>query len=176
MADTLSDSSNIPLWTVGQVITAEALNAPIGKLNEILSGVKPAVQVESAPGVSAVVAQVQLTTLARDLNMCKMFVNGVASGAEFPVAKPRALRHLGDTTTVNGITYTRVSAQKRTATRGSDSETQVVTPTYFVGAVFYAVGNIENGPIKALDSNGVLIDCEWVDLNTDAREWAKEAV
>ena len=170
--------ADLTVWVRGDSLTAKKLNEPVDAINRMTKGIALPQQVRktaTGKGGGAVVAQVQLTALGRDLNMCKLFLNGVASGEAFPVAKPQLLRHLADTTTRNGITYTRVNAQQRTATNGTVTETHVVSPAYVVGDVFYAESNLLEGPIKALDSTGTLIDCDWVDQNTDARAWRKKS-
>jgi len=77
--------------------------------------------------------------------------------------------------TINGVTYTYTSPDSRTATVGSDTENQRITPGYRETSFIVAVVNIEGGTGLILDRGGA--DEEeviWVDLNVDGRVWAGE--
>ena len=97
------------------------------------------------------------------------------AGATVYIAKPFMLRQTpfdGETITYldgSSITYAYTTQRERAADDGVDSETQVMTPDYYVGEVIRATrGNtgVVDGDTKRLG---------WEDMNTCGRFWAKEA-
>lgn len=86
--------------------------------------------------------------------------DGTTEGTrEYDVLKPWSLRRTPfDGQSRAGIGYTHTSNVRRTASDGSQSETQVIVPNYFATDELYAVKTDEG----------------WVDINVDGRAWAKE--
>ena len=81
-----------------------------------------------------------------------------ADGTEyetFNAIKPFNLSRLSGT--YNGVTYTRIDSQTRTASDGTNSETQTIIPPYEVDEEINIAWDISSG--------------RWIDLNTDARTW-----
>jgi len=85
-------------------------------------------------------------------------------GGSVVVAKPYYLRRSTfHGLTVSGITYTYSSSQTRTATDGTNSESQQVVPAYAVGdGILY---------VETPDGNGT--STTYMEVNADARAWAK---
>lgn len=77
--------------------------------------------------------------------------------ATFEVQRPYLSKRLTwDDQTIDGVTYHWVDAQTRTATDGTNTETQVINPAYHVGDWIDIGWSISGG---------------WLDMNTDARSW-----
>ena len=120
-----------------------------------------------------------------DYLLCRTW-DGTKSGAErIPVARPYKLRKTPfDGETRDGISWVYVTSNKRTATRVSDqkTETQVVTPVYrgFGGDAadtIYAVTGLDGGTdvVESGNEENPTKPVVWLDLNVDARAWAKES-
>jgi len=67
----------------------------------------------------------------------------------------------------NGITYVYTNPQLRVATLGVDTEDQVVVPAYVAGDEIWAIRLPRGG-------TGGIVGVDWLDLNLDARAWAKQ--
>ena len=90
-------------------------------------------------------------------------------GTPFQVWLPWDLqRATWDGQTLNGLSYTYNGLHQRIATDGEESETQLVIPPYFTGAILI-VGKTENGPVAAGTS------ADYFDINVAARAFAKAA-
>ena len=97
-------------------------------------------------------------------------------GKQERVAKPWKLRRTPfHGQTINGITYSYTGIDQRTATRGSDEETQVIVPAYYAGGDYHDELRCIKGQIGG---TGVEVNDEdvlWSDLNVDGRAWAQES-
>ena len=86
--------------------------------------------------------------------------------------RPYLLRKLPfDGETVDGITYTYSGfgeTQERSATDGSDTETQVVTPPYYIGEEIIVAEFIS----RELVGDSYVRTAFWIDLNSGGRCWA----
>ena len=73
----------------------------------------------------------------------------------------------------DGVTFVHDSTIQRTASAtGEDDETQVIVPAYVIGDIIVAMQNIVGGNgVKDRDGKAL----RWMDLNVDARAWAKQA-
>lgn len=91
---------------------------------------------------------------------------------EILIAKPYLLRQ--SLASRNSLTFT-YSSNTRTADDGSETEDQVVVPSYVVGDVIYAMRNVQGGTSVNISINGIDKKVVWLDLNIDGRAWAKEA-
>ena len=86
------------------------------------------------------------------------------------VAKPPALRKSQyNGITRNSITYTYVSAQQRTASDGTNSQTEVIVPSYQDDDVIFAM----RADTGVFDSGGAPV--VWQDINDWGRAWAEQA-
>ncbi|MCP4539826.1 MAG: hypothetical protein GY832_22025 [Chloroflexi bacterium] len=115
--------------------------------------------------------QVKAAGWQNDYLQCTAYdqVNAAAQG-DVNVAKPWELRRTPfDTETITyanaqSITYTYSSQRERSATDGTYTETQLVTPDYAEDEIILAI----RGNTGVTDALG------WTDLNVAGRQWAKE--
>jgi hypothetical protein len=92
------------------------------------------------------------------------------SGNQVVVAKPWLIRRSPfDGQVVNGISYTYSGVNRREAWDGEETtETQLITPNYFNGAVILAVRHDTNVQVTA----GTNVNAEWIEIS-NARSWAE---
>lgn len=161
-------------WRRRQPLEARKLNQVVEAITRQEQGA-PAIQQRVASEVTLPeIRQFKVTEVLQDYLVCLPW-DGVAEGTALTyVAKPPTLR--ASVTARNGITYTGVSTngQTRTATSGSDSETQVIIPTYLLGDVLYAVRNVKGGTGVTREAGGADVPVVWQDLNVDGRQWAED--
>lgn len=103
--------------------------------------------------------------------ICKRLWRGATLGTEnVYIARPRLLRCIAET--LDGVTYTPINANSRTASNGSDpDETQTVTYPYLAGDVIEATPGRGNTGVTIVDQQrGRLID-----MNIDGRMWGVDA-
>ena len=110
---------------------------------------------------------------SNDYLVCRTWDGTTEGSTDVLVAKPYLLQrtpfHGVAVTYPNAqvITYTYAAAYERTADDTVDSETQIVTPRYFVDEEIIGIAVPRGG--TGVD------DCDWMDLNTAGRHWAKES-
>lgn len=155
----------------GELIRADRWNTLTDALNRGTSGVDgPLNDSDLGKGRAALFRLFKIRVIDIDTLYCVEFINGEEGTEEFTVAKPPLLR--GNLASHNSITFTSVSNVSRTADDGTDTETQVVVPAYVVDDLIVGIRGIFGGS-NLFDVDGEAI--EWMDLNVDARAWAKEA-
>jgi len=121
------------------------------------------------PVAGNIIQQFAVRSVQDDYLICQAWDGGFLSGIDVQVAKPFLLKNsFFDGQTVDGVSYTYLDVNTREATDGTTTETQLVTPSYFLDATIYAVKDVIGG----VDLNGSGI--EWLDLNVDGRAWAKQ--
>jgi hypothetical protein len=111
------------------------------------------------------------TLTARKLENCSETgagLNFLEGAPEITIWKPWELqRQAYASLTVDGVTYTYTSSQKRSGVLSGNTETEIIIPRYYVGCVVYASrvrgGAAPNGPTTRL-----------MDKNNAGRAWAKE--
>lgn len=162
----------IPRFQEDEPLSALKLNAICDSLSKILNGSGLNNQVDNDP-IAPIVQQFKLVGFASYYLLCHYW-DGTNEGTDsIYVALPNKLRpSTWDGKTISGITYASTGLQTLTATRTSDSAVenwQIVLP-YVINDIFYAVSNIRGGS-GVVDGLGNAI--RWVDMNTDARAWAK---
>jgi len=114
--------------------------------------------------------QVKIKGILDDHLSCVEF-DGTNDGDPINIAKPYQLRR--SLLTHNDVTFVHSSATQRTASAaGEDDETQVIVPAYVIDDIIIAFQNILGGT-NAKDLDGKPF--RWMDLNIDARAWAKQA-
>lgn len=133
--------------------------------------------------------RVRVKEIKDDHLVCKLFIPDAATGKQEDtpdifVAKPFELRKTAfDTKTFtypNGqnITYTFASSvqDERTADDGTDTETQIMTPQYFVDTEIIAIRGIDGSTGVTITVTDVVepIRLEWEDINNAGRFWAKK--
>ena len=94
------------------------------------------------------------------------------AATDIDIAKPWELRRdVFDGRTFSGIAYAFSSMTRRSATKGTIQETQVIIPAYRVGGLIYAAKGLRGGVDVRLAGKAL----EWLDLNADGRAWARES-
>lgn len=161
-------------WRRGEKIEASRLSAVTKRINSLSDSFGSPKQV--AGGTASVVPEIRrfrVVSVETDYLYCNTW-DGVTQGdVAVKVVLPYLLRRTPfDGYTRNGITYTYTSDTEREADDGSDTETQVIVPSYVVDDEIYAVRNV-TGTSGVRDSDNVPVD--WLDLNVDGRAWAKQA-
>lgn len=111
------------------------LNQLVKSVNRLTSGVDLPSQSKTAGKAGAVAAVAfTLVSVSNDYLVCTD-----ANGNTVNIAKPYELRYTPfHGQTINGITYTYSSSTQRSATDGTDTETQYITPNYVAGAEIIA--------------------------------------
>lgn len=140
-----------------------------------------------APGMTSAfersIVQVQqfvVYQIKKDFLHCHAY-NGTDedSAGVYVVAKPPQLR--ASLASHNSVAFTGYSANGQSRTAGGD-ESQIIIPLYVAGDTIYAIRGITGGvkiTVYAGENPGGVetkagsFFCEWLDLNVDARFWAK---
>lgn len=166
--------SDIARVAKGERIFANGQNRVIEAVNRLSRGVAPPQQVFSGDKrpVPIGVRQFKLVSVQTDYLVCNEWDGTTQGDGEYKIALPWMLRQTPfDGQTRNGITYTYASASERTADDGSNTETQVIVPSYVAGDVIYGMKEIRGGT-DTEDEAGDTVG--WLDLNIDARAWARQ--
>lgn len=176
---------DIDRWKRGDVLTARRLNETVDTVNRILPGVRPPRQTFSTPLLSpsgtasggVIVQQMKIVAVGNNFLECNPY-DGLSVDTETSilVAKPYLLRRAPfEDNGRDDLTFTYTDGSTRTASNGSDTEDQVITPSYVAGDVIYAVRGVVGGTdvenTSATDDPPV----EWLDMNVDGRSWAKDS-
>ena len=113
-----------------------------------------------------------------DYLLCETWNGTTGGGVTINIAKPPKLRHSVVTEALAGTTwnYTYSSESgyndgKRTASDGTNSEKQVVIPLFLIGDEIYATK-----PTRKTGVTVSSVELEYLDLNVDARAWARKYV
>jgi len=150
-------------YRAGDPIPARALNQTNRAVERLVGGVAPPRQVES-PSARPRTARFQLQSISADHLVCKTYDGTTVGDTNINVAKPPQLRE--SNTAHDGHTFdTFVGGVQRTA---DSTEVQVIVPNYVALDEIYAIRDLRGG-------TGVTDAPEWLDLNVDARAWAKQA-
>lgn len=166
-------------WRRGQAITAAKLDEPGAVLRELQRGIVAPRQVNPGAASSAPeVRRFKIKEILQDYMQCAQW-DGVKEGPVTYVAKPLLLRASATTRvfTAGTLTFSDATStgSQRVATLDATSETQVVVPEYVVDDEIIAIRNIRGKTGLTRMDAGVEKDVEWLDMNTDARAWAKQA-
>jgi hypothetical protein len=124
----------------------------------------------------SVVKQYIVKTVLQDTLVCAEYTGGVQSTTTVEIAKPEKLRRKAyDGKTIDSITYTFTDNTTRSATDGSSTETQVVTPKYLTERdIIYAIGvGNDIGVLTEVETGSDPVTVTLIDLNLDARAWMK---
>ena len=166
----------VPQWTVGDPITAAKLQQMSTAIQSGIGGSNGASQVRYGSGASSLIQQMVVSEIYTDYLICYTFDGEENGQVEIVVAKPYLLR--GSTwdgyTDTDGVSYTSTGAQTMTATKSTPSPSvtenwKTIFP-YEYGDVIMVATNIRGGTFTT-DADGD--DINALDLNTDARAWAK---
>jgi hypothetical protein len=127
------------------------------------------------------IVDVKVTAIQDDYLECTRYTPGeTTAGGSIEVARAYMLRRTpfdGSTITYeNGqaVAYTYATGRSRTADDGTTSETQVLTPDYWIGEILTAVG----GPTgvtyeKTVDGATATVEVLYSDITPSGRYWAK---
>ena len=174
MAD--NTSFRITPWRRGDKLERDKLNQPGKAINRILLDIAGPRQKESAGRVPPPqIRLMKIQSIDDDFLICRTW-NGTTLGpTDIKVAKPYMLRKTPfDGETRAGITYTYTSVGTRTADDQTETEDQVIVPSYLANDEIIAILGTKGGT-NTTDGEEDPKKINWLDLNVDARAWAKEA-
>ena len=120
----------------------------------------------------------KIAEIKPDYMQCTQW-DGVKDGPVTYVAKPFLLRASVKSRSFSGgiIAFSAVTSNggQRLATLGAVAETQVIVPEYVVGDEIIAVRNVKGKTGVTRPEAGEVKEVIWLDMNTDARAWAKKS-
>lgn len=181
-------TNTLTRWNKRQPISARQLNETVDQVNRIGRGVAAPVQRKpDSKSLASTVRQFKIVSEEDDYLICNAF-DGVDSGdVDFKIAKPYLLRRkpfdseLDDPPDArDGLTFVYQDDvngdPERVATNeSSETETQVIVPSYIVGDIIYATKSVKGGTGVVITINEIDEKIEWLDDNRDARAWAKKS-
>lgn len=160
-------------WIPGESVSARKLNQLSDGVTRLDSGVVSA-EIPPIQRPLVQIFQMKLNFILGDYVQGREY-RVYDDGSEFEgtvditAARPYLLRRTPfDGQVYNGITYTYIDQDTRTATDGSTVETQRITPDYVLGDIIYVVREVLGG-------TAVSVSLRALDLNVDGRCWAAEA-
>jgi hypothetical protein len=164
--------SKLSSWNRGDRFSASHLDEVRKAVEQILksTGISSQFIGEKAP---IVLRQFKVVSEDGDFLICNAFNADITSDESIFVAKPYLLRRTPfDGLSRNGIAYIYSTDALRTADDGSDTEVQVIVPSYVAGDVIYAfLGVLAILDVENDDGNTM----RFLDANLDGRAWAKQA-
>ena len=111
-------------------ISTAHMNSIVDGINRTLVGVDAPSPSSNGSGGAAPSLKLTLVSVSNDYLTCTD-----SGGNTVYAAKPYELRSTPfDGNTIGGVTYTTLTASTRSATDGTDTETQEIVPAYVVGA------------------------------------------
>lgn len=163
-------SQGLDTWRKGEKLGHDKLNQVVRAVNRMLGADTPE-QVDPKTRSHLAIQQFKVKTIYANVLGCMTWDGTTEGTVEIYVAKPFLLRQSPfDGLTHNGISYAYSSPSLRTATRGANSETQIIIPVYVVDDIIYGLSSIVGG--TATNVSGVPV--QYLDLNVDGRAWAKQ--
>jgi hypothetical protein len=181
MVESNSPSTPLTRWGPNEPLDHRKLNEPVDAFNKFSGVLQPPKQVRFPGGTASgglAGQQMKVVTILGDYLLCRPYDGTDPENADIQnlvaVARPRRLRCSETSRTIDGTayTYTYTGTQARTSDNGADTEDQQIVPVYNVGDVIYAARGFVNGT-GVFDSENKAVD--YLDLNVDARAWAKVA-
>lgn len=165
----------------GEVISQELLNRPAKAINRLIGHINRPGQLirktTATPGQSFPPTMFRVIANHADHITAQRFDGEEPSGDVVNIAKRWDLRRTPfDEKTVDGKSYVYTNDNERVATRGEITETQLITPDYFDGAVIWATNNPHGGTGVILDvgGDGVFVPLTWL-ADVDSRDFAHDA-
>lgn len=158
---------------------------PVNEMTKAFNAVAPmpgAVR-QVIPGAGSVgtliIRQFQITGMDGDYFEAKAYDGTTQTGSAIKIAKPFQLRRTPfDGEYISGlqVSYSYSSDTTRTATHDDEDEEQLVIPKYLIDfSVIFAVKPVAGSTgVTWFDGEGD-VPIGWLDLNLDARAWAREA-
>lgn len=148
-------------WRENEPVSASKLEELRDGLDRLIEGTDPRQLSETLPA-AAQVFQGELVSVSADHIIVREYriypspTPPVVGSTSILVAKPYLLRRTPfDGQTRDGVSYTYVTDQQRTATIGPDQRTEHVTPGYVVGDLVYCLRAVLNG--TGVESGGAII-------------------
>jgi hypothetical protein len=167
-------------WQAGDEFSAAHWQEPVDALNRLLEQRAEGGQLGPNGRERLILEQFRLVRIETDVLICHPFNGSEETEVEVSVAMPFLLRRTPfDGNTRDGITYTYTSDTERTASDGSDSEKQLIIPTYTIesaadgydGDLIYAHRSVRGG-VDLDDADGEPFS--YIDANLDGRAWARK--
>lgn len=167
----------ITRWRKGDKISAKRLNETVDRVTAISEGAAPPADARGVAQGPGAIQQFEIKEVKGDYVLCFAITSAGTGTGEIPIAKPYLLRQA--LISRNGVTYTyqtvfegSTAIVERVATKTPDTETQRVVPQYVAGDRIFASKLINGGTgVTDIDAKPV----RFIDLNLDARAWAKKA-
>jgi len=162
----VSKTSLLGRYRAGKPIPARFLNAVTARAERAAKEADWKTIAYRPLGRGAKVTRFRYKSMSGDYLVCRTWDGTTEGDTDVKVAKPYLLR---ESTTRTGYTYNYTGDQARTSTKTSDGSTedQVIVPAY-----------VEDDEIWATKADtGVTVggvDVTYIDLNLDARAWAKD--
>jgi hypothetical protein len=177
MSEITRNPSALKTWRPGEPVDHRFLNQTNRAVESLRHGVNPPKQL-SGKGAATGAAMFQLVSVHGDYVLAAEFDGVTAGTLSIPVAKPWLLRRTPfDGESRDGITYTYGGSASREGVDDdtSETETQLVVPSYVVGDVLFAIRTLRGTGVTWSPVAGVTDPVLWLDLNIDARAWAKDS-
>lgn len=152
-------------WARGDKLNAPALNEQVDKVNRLVE--HPLCKQVFAVGTGRI-RRFEVSSETDDYLVCTEAGDTSSAPTYIRVAKPYMLQRTPfDGKTRDGISYVYDSESERTAIdEAYEEEDQVIVPSYVPGDYVLAAFSPSGG-------TGVADAPMWIDLNVDARAWAK---
>jgi len=159
-------------WKRREPIRAKRSNETVEAVNSLLRGANGGRQVSPVTAAGVAMRRFRVKSVGTDVIVCRGW-DGVTEGSvDIDVALPYLLRRTPfDGLSRDGISYVYTSNTERTATDGSDNETQVITPSYTVDDEIFAVKRVSVLGGIGEDSSGAPL-ADWLIDENDGRAWA----
>jgi len=157
----------------GQLVSAREWNSVTEAINRANTGINgpKTVRGDATERNKKPFRQVKIKVILADHLACVEF-DGTDEGDPINVAKPYQLR--GSLLLHNSIVFSHPTTTTRSAINTDlEIESQVIVPAYAINDVIVAVQNIVGGNSAKDLTDGIAF--RWMDLNVDARAWAKQA-
>ena len=174
-------------WKVGDDLSARKFNQPVQFINEVFKGIKNPEQLISKVRGNVLIQQFKILAVKKDYLECKPFDGDEKTQTIVKVALPSLLRRnpfdFGVDEEItdprnDGIKYTYTTNIERLADNDSKTETQVIQPSYLEDDIIYATKIVIGGTSVVTKEEGEegeqLEKILWIDMNFDARAWAKK--
>ncbi len=159
----------LPTFAKGSMLQGQDLRDLADAVRAILTGSGNDFQNIPNP-IAPITQQYNITSIADEYLVCSAWDGTNLGTQDVKIAKPFLLRKStwDGYTDSNGVTYTVTGTQTLTAMDTSGNvENWKITFDYQVDDLITAVANVRGGYDSDSD------DIRWIDLNTDARAWAK---
>lgn len=157
-------------WSPGQELDHRKLNEPVDAIEALQAQVFSPFQ---APNNQRQFGVSEFVFVSDDEDYFWATPQDESGEDSVAIAKPYTLRN--SVTSRAGLTFEYTGTQARTADDGSETEGQVVVPSYTTGDKVYAARASTPTNIEFTRTDGTMGEVLWVDINADGRQWAKQS-